>query len=774
MDSAAGRKNQFAGQDAVLQVRRHRYLLMAVWVGIIFLVGLNDYLQEQHQVREMAMETARSYFMKDQAYRFWASSHGGVYVPADKRTPPNPYLTNVREKNIFTESGRHLTLMNPAYMMRQVMQEYADLYGVKGRLTSLKPLNPANSPDDWERDALLQFENGIKEVAEFVDIDGESYARLMRPMVTREDCLKCHAHQGYKVGDIRGGVSLAVPMKKYQGLALKELVSHFVTLLAFGFFGLIAIFLFMRRIHVQIVKRYATMKDLHTSESRLAEAQRIANLGSWRWNIEEDRLSCSSECLRVMNLSPTDKKISFETFIEKISPEDKENFIAEINAATEGKKKLNTTFEVIGRQGSARVVHAQAEVTGDDSGKPMLMSGTVQDITERLLESEHREQLEKQLRQSQKMETIGTLTGGIAHDFNNILMPIMGFSEIARESVSPDDKETIECLEQIEISAKRAKDLVAQLLTFGRQGEQERKPLSLRPIIKETIKLLRATLPATITIQQDIISNGRVLADPSQMHQVVMNLCTNAYQAMGEEGGVLRISLDTIESGEPMVESLLSSSNKKYVRLTISDTGSGMDEQTKERIFEPFFTTKRPGQGTGLGLSVVHGIVKSHGGEIMVESLGRGSSFHVFLPIIEKSAVDLPVAQEEVPGGRERILLVDDEVAIVKLVKRILEGLGYSVVGVSDSTEALELFRQEPDRFDLVITDQIMPIMTGRRLTRELFRIRNDIPVILVTGMSEQVTPERSAELGIREVLMKPWTTLELSRAIRRVLDNEE
>ena len=242
MHSDAGRKNQYPGEAAVLQLRRHSRLAMAVWLGLILLSGLNDYFQERHQVREMAMETARSHLMKDQAYRFWASSHGGVYVPADKRTPPNPYLANVREKNILTESGRHLTLMNPAYMMRQVMQEYADLYGVKGRLTSLKPLNPANSPDDWERGALLQFENGVEEVAEFVDIDSEPYARLMRPMVTREDCLKCHAHQGYKAGDVRGGVSLAVPMRNYQELARKELLSRFITLFAVGFFGLIAIF----------------------------------------------------------------------------------------------------------------------------------------------------------------------------------------------------------------------------------------------------------------------------------------------------------------------------------------------------------------------------------------------------------------------------------------------------------------------------------------------------------------------------------------------------
>ena len=383
-----------------------------------------------------------------------------------------------------------------------------------------------------------------------------------------------------------------------------------------------------------------------------------------------------------------------------------------------------------------------------------------------------REQLKVQLVHAQRMEAIGTLAGGIAHDFNNILSAIMGYTELAILDL-PEASEASTNLQQILNATNRAKDVVKQILAFSRQSKEIDRPLKIGPIIKECLKLLRASIPATIEIRQNIAKeSGAVVIDLTQIHQVIMNLCTNAAHAMQKTGGVLDVSFIEMDLGLEDKFMIKGLSPGKYVRITVSDTGHGIPPGLKERIFDPYFTTKGLGVGTGLGLSVAHGIVKNHGGAFSVYSeSGKGSTFHVYLPRVDADVIDVSVAKESPPVGDEQILFIDDEETLVQIGRQMLERLGYKVSTKSCSVKALEDFREDPMKFDLVITDQTMPNMTGEVLAKEMMQIRSDIPIILCTGFSHLVDQKKSQLIGIRAFLMKPLILRDLAVTIRKVLD---
>ncbi len=626
----------------------HTLAAAAGWLLLIAGAMLLARQAEISQLHNLAENTARAHFYKDQAFRLWAASHGGVYVPADARTPPNPILAHVAERDIFTPSGRSLTLMNPAYMLRQMMGEYRGLYGTQGKITSLNPINPGNAPDQWEREALLAFAQGAEELMEYTEIDGQPHLRLMRPMITEVECLKCHARQGYQPGDIRGGVGVAVPLTPF-----------------------------------------------------LAEAAKTT-------------------------------------------------------------RKLAAIFIMIGAVGLALIgfFHLRGR----------------QRISEQLAHQAQQQLMENRLRQAQKMEAIGTLAGGIAHDFNNILTPIMGFAELALHNLPPDSPSAGD-LKQVVKAAGRARDLVRQILAFSRRGDQESRPLKPDLIAKEALKLLRATLPSTIEIRQDIPADcGAVLADPAQFHQVLMNLCTNAFYAMREKGGVLAVGLEKISLTEQDVRFKgMALTPGPYLKIEISDTGGGMERAVMERIFEPYFTTKPLNEGTGLGLAVVHGIVHQYGGHISVYSEpGQGTTFHVYLPLVETEAGG---AEAAVDGGlplarnHERILVVDDEPVITSMLRNMLEYLGYRVTALTDAREAARLLREQPGDFNLLITDMTMPHLTGAELAKQALAAEPSPRVILCTGFSELINQEKSRALGIHAFVMKPVTLQSLARTIDQVLN---
>jgi PAS domain S-box-containing protein len=397
------------------------------------------------------------------------------------------------------------------------------------------------------------------------------------------------------------------------------------------------------------------------------------------------------------------------------------------------------------------------------------------DVTAQKQAEEEKLRLESQLQQAQKAEAIGTLASGIAHDFNNILSAIMGYTEMCTMEI-PEGSMAHNNLLQVLKASHRAKDLVGQILTFSRQKGQEQKPVQMDLVVNEALKLLRASLPSTITFRRYIKKEmGKVLADPTALHQVLMNLCTNAFHAMRNAGGVLEVRLESkaFEPDEPMPDPGMAPG--RYLRLTVSDTGHGMDAQTMERIFDPYFTTKEMGEGAGLGLAVVQGIVNSHGGVITVKStLGEGSSFRVYLPETDTCDVD---DQDEIlpaPRGQERILFVDDEPDLLQLGKQMLEHLGYQVVTFINPNEALQEFRQNPGAFDCVVTDQTMPYMTGGVLAQKILEIKPDTPIVLCTGYSEIMSEEKAKTLGIRGYMMKPLELFRFSSIVREALDASE
>ena len=434
---------------------------------------------------------------------------------------------------------------------------------------------------------------------------------------------------------------------------------------------------------------------------------------------------------------------------------------------------LNTLIEGVQTLGRGNFGEKVPVETEDEIGN---IAMAFNQMSESLLRREQeKKQLEERLRHSQRMETVGTLAGGIAHDFNNILGIIMGYAQMALLT-PPEKTDMPRYLREILKASTRAKDLVKQILTFSRQSYQERNPLLIKPLVEEALRMMRMSLPAAIEIRHNLKSGlSPVLSDPSQIDQVLMNLCTNAGHAMQDSGGVLEVKLDEweINVGDPDLS--IDMKPGRYQVLTVSDTGHGMDASVKERIFDPFFTTKGPGKGTGLGLSVVHGIIKSHGGKINCHSVpGKGTTFQVYFPTVEEEPSERPEQFDSIPLGRERILFVDDEAALVDIGKQMLQSLGYHVVARTSSIEALEVFRTQPDQFDLLITDNSMPNMTGVELAKNIKRIRPDMPVILCTGFSETVSEEKVKALSITGFIMKPVIRENMARVIRHALEHEK
>ena len=424
-------------------------------------------------------------------------------------------------------------------------------------------------------------------------------------------------------------------------------------------------------------------------------------------------------------------------------------------------------FECRHKNGSVVWGSVNGSAIRDNDGNVLYYEGAIQNIT-------RRKSLESMLHQAQKMEAIGTLAGGIAHDFNNILGAIIGYAEMALRE-PPGSNRVSRYLGQIHKAGLRSRDLVQQILTFSRQSDSSPQPLRLSGILREVMGLLRASLPSTIEIIQDIQSDpDTVLADPTHIHQIVMNLCTNAAQAMDSGKGVLHISLLPIEikPDDALLHQGLSAG--MHIRLTVTDSGRGIASDIIKRIFDPFFTTKR-GEGTGMGLAVVHGIIKKYGGAITVQSrAGQGTTFSVYFPLIEEPSDWAPNDPDTLTGGAENILLVDDDPVLVELGQDMLTELGYRVTGRTSSLEALALFRDRPDRFDLVISDMTMPHMTGLELLQEIKRNHPAIPVILCTGFSEAITPKQLSDIGITEFVMKPMVLKQLASSVRNAIDKSK
>lgn len=458
--------------------------------------------------------------------------------------------------------------------------------------------------------------------------------------------------------------------------------------------------------------------------------------------------------------------------LEVFIPEDRERIASDIMLNVQGQKLGRQEYTAVKKGGTKFPVGVHANrVVREQTATGV--RGILIDYTPIKLAEEEKKKLEIQLQQAQKMEAIGALAGGIAHDFNNILSAIIGYTELA--TLNEGAEHCASELKEALIAANRAKDLVKQILAFSRQTDEERMPVRVALVAKEALKFLRATIPATIEIKTHIDErSGAVLANSVELHQIIMNLCTNAQHAIGEQAGLLEVAVQNAEIDLAHKNELIDLEIGSYVRISVKDTGYGMTPDVMKKIFDPYFTTKEKGVGTGLGLAVVHGIVKKYGGTIKVESeLWEGTTFHIYLPKADIAAPIKPEKPKPLMGGSERILFVDDEKMLVDIGQQALQRLGYDVVSRTSPIEALELFKAKPDFFDLVITDKTMPGMTGDALAKELLSIKPNLPVIICTGYSQTMDQERAKQLGIKAFVMKPILINEIAAAVRKVLNKE-
>jgi PAS domain S-box-containing protein len=517
-------------------------------------------------------------------------------------------------------------------------------------------------------------------------------------------------------------------------------------------------------------------RALRESEERYALAMEGANEGHWDWDIGNDRLFLSRKMKMLYSIGAESEISTRTAWLEQIviHPDDRPRFEATFKDHFEGLTPwYDCEYRVRQPDGDWHWLHARGRCLRDSQGKQVRFVGSTIDVNAQKLAQAHKEQLEAQLRQSQKMEAIGTLAGGIAHDFNNILGAILGYGELAHQQ-SEEGSPLRRYLDNVMHAAERAQMLIERILGFSRSGLGDRAPVNVQFVIEETLELLEASLPAGIRLESRISSgNAAVIGDATYLHQVAMNLCTNAVQAM-EQGGTLRVTLERIEVTESRALSRGLLHPGSYVRLIVSDTGVGIPPAVLERMFDPFFTTKGVGRGTGLGLSLVHGIVTDLGGAIDVTSkTGEGTTFEIWLPVTGETAMPSLEAASPLPRGTgETVMIVDDERPLVALAEEITAQLGYEPVGFDSSRAALAAFSAQPQRFDAVLTDEAMPDLVGTELASEIRRLRPAIPIILMSGYGGAQLTTRAAEIGVNEVLRKPLHRRDLAESLARVLES--
>ncbi len=636
-----------ASPPRALRIGSYALAIGAAWTAVLAAsLGWNLH-QSRRTILSLARAQAEAAFRRDLAYRAWVADKGGVYVPSSAATPPNPHLAHVPERDLVTPSGRRLTLVNSAYMSRQVQEMARENGQEQTHITSLRLLRPEKAPDAWEAAALARLERGETRVESLETLGGEPHLRFMGRLLVEERCLKCHASQGYRVGDIRGGLAVAVPLAPLLAIEWSQDRSLSAGHLAVWLLGLGGLLLTTRRLAARVRERDRAEAALRTSQAEKAR-------------------------------------------------------------------------------------------------------------------------LEQQLAQSRKLEALGQLAAGVAHDFNNLLSPILGLSGMAAAELPPENP-LREDLQEIRLAAERGRDLTRRLLAFGRKQLLDPDPVYLGEVVADLEPMLRRLIGEHVEMEIATPPVQPVRADRSQLETALVNLVVNARDAMPDRGRLVIATADRqLSPGE--AEGLYVPPGP-YAEVSVSDTGCGMETETLSHMFEPFFTTKTDGRGSGLGLAMVHGVVKQHGGAIRVTSSpGRGTTFRILLPVSDRAPGAAPRPETSAPRGTETVLLAEDDAGARRFLRAALEGLGYEVLVAQDGTEALRLAREWNRPIHLLLSDVVMPRMSGRELHERLSAERPETRVLFVSGHTRDVfaSAKLPAEAG---VLQKPFSQEELARSVRAALD---
>ena len=727
--------------------------LFGIWsLVVIGALGLIFHFSRQED-RAIALNRAMDSYHKDLAIRRWAAERGGVYVPMDAKTPPNPYLAHRPDRDITTTQGKALTLVNPAYMTRMVHELGEGAYGLRGHLTSLKPLRPENTPDPWERKALAAFEQGAREFSEVLPENGKPVLRFMGAFTVEASCLPCHAQQGYKVGDIRGGISVSVPVGSGANTTgLSHGTTSILAVLGLWVLGGIGILLWVRRLLAFSKQQQRLLEELEDSalRFRLLFDSSPAPMVIFR----DGCLTHANTAAAWLLEARVPEELLGRNILDIVHPDfhqiamERLRILNQEGHSTAPMEELLTTLQ--GRQIWVQVQSVPLELP---EGPAVLVFA--QDLTDQRRAAEDRVKLETEFQHAQKLESLGSLAGGIAHDMNNVLAAVMGMSSLLQMKHA-GDAPLLKSLITIEHAATRGRDLVKGLTDFARKGLQEPQVLDLNELVRKEVDLLVRTSRQRFTF--DIQLEGglpAIMGEPSTLGSAFMNLCVNAFDAM-PRGGSLTIKTH----GEG-----------RQVTLLVADTGEGIPADILPRVTDPFFTTKAVGRGTGLGLAMVYGAMKAHGGSLDIQSeVGKGTRISLRFPAVNTEAMVSPLdpSTEASPERPLRILLVDDDELIRSTLPPMLEQLGHRVEVASGGLEAIRRLSAGLEA-DLVILDHNMPGLSGADTLPRILQVRPDIQILIATGFQD--TELKILLSGFPSVLtlQKPFSLNELKRILRDV-----
>lgn len=770
----------------IRRIRNYAWTFAAAWSLLLLSSAVMTIREHRNSLINLARAEARSAIDRDILYRRWGSSHGGVYIPVTEKSPPSPYLSHLPERDISTPSGKKLTLINPAYMTRQVydLAKESDTDFGSGHLTSLNPLRPENAPDPWEKKALDSFNREIREVSEMVQINGQQSMRLMQAFVTEKSCLKCHSSQGYKEGDIRGGLSITIPAGPLIDATRRQISKSNTMHGMIWLFGLGMTCLGARQLTRNARGQMQIELELQDQNDELQVTEEMLRVQLDEYETSQMQLKESNSALQaIFDVSPLpiiissyadgtvrdvnrtfcnsfgygrDTVIGMTGFDLGFWSDDSERQHA-IRILVDNQGLFDFPAKIRNGRGDVRSIRMHS-TTIDFRNEPCLLN-VLMDVTDQ-------KRIEDELRQAQKMDVVGQLAGGLAHDFNNMLTAIIGSADLMERHVK-DNPAQAALLKTIQEAAGRSAALTGQLLAFSRRGSSMAVHIWINKAVQSAIGLLERTIDRNIRLETRLTAtNDLIIGDPGQLQNVLLNLGVNARDAM-PDGGTITYATATLFLDAAYCGSHGSQLQPgHYVEISVSDTGTGIQKEIFEQIFEPFFTTKGIGKGTGLGLAAVYGTVKEHQGSVSVNSEpGVGTVFKLYLPLAAEQSSGL-IPKDTLLRGSGGILLVDDELLIREIGQALLEEHGYQVYLAADGGQALEVYERERDHISLVIMDVIMPVMGGMEALRRLTASYPDIKVLLSSGFHQDESNDSFIALGAKGFVRKPYHAEELFKTV--------